>query len=177
MTSKLDQLERELEYAGDTRWITSTVALFAIVVFVLSGSKVLPTALGLTDPGAALRSGMITAFLLNVALILFAWRRSVQLAMSFGERDAAKRQAIEWAYVDDVTGLYNRRFFNQRLTRLTASQRRPVTLLLIDLDRFKEINDLFGHDAGDEVLLSVSHTIQSESPKDAACMRMGGDEF
>jgi len=177
MTSKLDQLERELEYAGDTRWITSTVALFAIVVFVLSGSKVLPAALGLSDPGAALRSGLVTAFLLNVALILFAWRRSVQLALSFTERDDAKRQAIEWAYVDDVTGLYNRRFFNQRLSRLTASKRRPIALLLIDLDRFKEINDLFGHDAGDEVLLAVSHTIQSESPADGACMRMGGDEF
>ena len=177
MTSKLDQLERELEFAGDTRWITSTVAMFAIVVFTISGTRVLPMVLGMNESDPSLRSGLVTAFLLNVALVLFAWRRSVQLTRSFAERDAAKRQAIEWAYVDDVTGLYNRRFFNQRLARLMAAKTSPITLLLIDLDRFKEINDLFGHDAGDEALVAVSQRIQAQSPPDAACMRMGGDEF
>jgi diguanylate cyclase (GGDEF)-like protein len=177
MTSKLDELERELEVAGDTRWITSTVALFAILVFAISGTKVLPAVLGFQAMDPPLHSGLVPAFLLNVALVLFAWRRSVQLAKSFAERDAAKRQAIEWAYVDDVTGLYNRRLFNQRLARLTETKGASVTLLLIDLDRFKEINDLFGHDARDEALVATARKIQEISPAQASCVRMGGDEF
>jgi diguanylate cyclase (GGDEF)-like protein len=177
MTTTLDELERELEYTAVTRWITSTVAMFSILVVVVSGTQVLPIALGFSDASLAEKSGLVAAFLLNVALTLFAWRRSEQLKLSFAERDAAKRQAIEWAFVDDVTGLYNRRFFNQRFARLVASDTRPVALLLIDLDRFKEVNDLFGHDAGDEVLLSVSRTLREISPGEASCMRLGGDEF
>ena len=177
MNATLVELERELEYSNDTRWITTTVALFGMVVFVISGSQIMPIALGISAAATAIKSGLVTAFLLNIALILFCCRRSVQLRASFAERDRAKRQAIEWAYVDDVTGLYNRRFFNQRVARLIASQTRPLTLILIDLDRFKEVNDLFGHDAGDEVLVSVASTIKSCSPEGASCMRMGGDEF
>jgi diguanylate cyclase (GGDEF)-like protein len=177
MNATLEELERELEYSGDTRWITFTVALFSIVVFSVSGSKVMPIVFGLSSASPAEQSSLVAGFLLNVALVLFSWRRSEQLRLSFAERDQAKRQAIEWAYVDDVTGLYNRRFFNQRVSRLIASATRPITLILIDLDRFKEVNDLFGHDAGDEVLQSVARTIKACSPETASCMRLGGDEF
>ena len=177
MNATLEELERELEYSADTRWITLTVALFSILVFAISGSQVMPIVLGISQQSAAVQSGFISAFLLNVALVLFSWRRSEELRLSFAERDAAKRQAIEWAYVDDVTGLYNRRFFNQRVSRLIASKVRPLALLLIDLDRFKEVNDLFGHDAGDEVLVAVSRMIREASPASASCMRLGGDEF
>jgi diguanylate cyclase (GGDEF)-like protein len=151
--------------------------VFSIIVFAISGSQVMPIVLGMAHRPPAVASALIAGFLLNVALVLLAWRRSVQLQVSFAERDQAKRQAIEWAYVDDVTGLYNRRFFNQRVSRLIASPTRPITLILIDLDRFKEVNDLFGHDAGDEVLQSVARTIKSCSPPEASCMRLGGDEF
>jgi diguanylate cyclase (GGDEF)-like protein len=177
MNATLEELERELEYSGDTRWITYTVALASLVVFSVSGSQVMPLVLGLSARSLVEESGLVAAFLLNIALLLFAWRRSEQLRLSFTERDRAKRQAMEWAYVDDITGLYNRRFFSQRVSRLIASPTRPITLLLIDLDRFKEVNDLFGHDAGDEVLQAVASTIKACSPETASCMRIGGDEF
>jgi diguanylate cyclase (GGDEF)-like protein len=82
---------------------------------------------------------------------------------------------------DSLTGLANRRLFNDRLGfALRAAQGRPdltVGLLYIDLDDFKPVNDTYGHDAGDEVLLLTAHRLrQTVRPRDTVA-RLGGDEF
>ena len=160
---------------SDTRWITGTVALFAIAVFAVSGSQVLPVILA---PGKhALEPSYATAFLLNIALILFAWRRSVQLKKTFAERDAAQNRAYELAHRDEVTGLLNRRRLKEMLRDLCAEKTAKSALLLIDLDGFKKINDLYGHPVGDEILVRTAERIVEICPPDAACVRLGGDEF
>jgi diguanylate cyclase (GGDEF)-like protein len=162
---------------GDTRWITGTVALLGIGVFVLSGSQVLPSLLiGGEAAGAAPRE-MVTAFLLNIALVLFAWRRSVQLRQVSLERDAAKHRVHQLAYFDEVTGIHNRRWLNELIADLPPNRSESTALLLIDLDRFKKVNDLFGHPAGDELLAITASRIQEACPNDASCVRLGGDEF
>jgi two-component system CheB/CheR fusion protein len=83
---------------------------------------------------------------------------------------------------DPLTGLANRTLFMSRLaTALKPRSGRParsdVGLLYIDLNRFKPVNDLYGHDAGDEVLLTCSHRITSVVRPQDTVARLGGDEF
>jgi diguanylate cyclase (GGDEF)-like protein len=95
--------------------------------------------------------------------------------------DRRVRRSLEHtAFLDPLTGLSNRRLFNERLSSALAWSRReslPCAVLLIDLDRFKEVNDTLGHAAGDRLLIEVSDRIRAfaKVPEDAA--RLGGDEF
>ena len=81
---------------------------------------------------------------------------------------------------DDLTELCNKRFFERYLKNavLTAKQSgKPLTLMMIDVDEFKSINDQFGHIAGDNVLRSVSQIMLKCTRRSDACCRYGGDEF
>jgi diguanylate cyclase (GGDEF)-like protein len=83
---------------------------------------------------------------------------------------------------DPLTGLGNRLLFSEKLSealRLRPS-RRPIAdvgVLYIDLDKFKSVNDTYGHDAGDEVLLNVAHRLRSTVRPEDTVARLGGDEF
>jgi diguanylate cyclase len=81
---------------------------------------------------------------------------------------------------DDLTGLPNRRLFHDRLgTQLLAAQRnkRPAGVLLMDLDRFKEVNDTLGHEAGDQLLTSFAVRMNEVLRSSDTVARLGGDEF
>ncbi|GAV21881.1 GGDEF domain-containing protein [Carboxydothermus pertinax] len=78
-------------------------------------------------------------------------------------------------YLDALTGLNNRRYFYERLSRLKTKN--SFSLLLIDIDDFKRINDTYGHAAGDLVLQQVAKTLQSVTRKNDLIARWGGDEF
>jgi diguanylate cyclase (GGDEF)-like protein len=85
----------------------------------------------------------------------------------------------ELAVLDPLTGLYNRRFVEDRLrTEITRVERHgdPLMVLVLDLDDFKKINDHFGHAAGDLVLKEVAHRIRKAIRASDFAVRMGGDE-
>lgn len=176
MKSSLYKLEDD-RASQDDPGITTTVALLAIVVFTVSGSQTVPILIESANQGRSVDPALISAFLLNIALVLLAWRRSVQLRSTSAERDAAKSYAETLAYRDEVTGLANRRRLNEALERLCSAESNDAALLLIDLDHFKKINDLYGHAAGDELLSVVANRLVNASPPDAMCFRQGGDEF
>ena len=77
------------------------------------------------------------------------------------------------ANTDVLTGLYNRRYFYERIENCHAPQ---VSLLYVDLDNFKLINDLHGHQVGDDTLKTVGDILRFCCPDDLIC-RIGGDEF
>ena len=84
------------------------------------------------------------------------------------------------AQTDSLTGLYNRRALTEQLTRAAARARRheePLSVLMIDLDRFKQTNDSFGHEAGDQVLCTVADCLREVLRVDDIYGRWGGDEF
>jgi diguanylate cyclase len=95
-------------------------------------------------------------------------------------RKEAEKHVRFLAHCDTLTGLPNRASFNKRLdqeieTALTIG--RPLAVLFLDLDRFKEVNDLFGHAAGDRALISVAQCISGVLDKNQTLARLGGDEF
>ena len=84
------------------------------------------------------------------------------------------------AQTDSLTGLYNRRALTEHLTRAAAHARRhdePLSVLMIDLDRFKQTNDTFGHEAGDQVLCTIADCMRDVLRGDDVYGRWGGDEF
>ena len=93
---------------------------------------------------------------------------------------ASVAQTIEMAVTDGLTGLHNRRYLDSHLATLferARNRRRPLSLMITDIDRFKSINDTYGHDAGDEVLREFATRLRKNVRGiDLAC-RMGGEEF
>lgn len=91
-----------------------------------------------------------------------------------------QRRLIWQADHDDLTGLINRRAFESILARILHSKRasdHPFTLLFMDLDRFKQVNDQGGHAAGDELLRQLARVMQSRVRESDMLARLGGDEF
>jgi len=98
------------------------------------------------------------------------------------ERRKAEQEIMRLAHYDPLTGLANRRSFTGRLEAEIAASARSgkggqLALMLLDLDRFKEVNDLFGHAAGDAVLQKVAHCASSVLRHGQMLARLGGDEF
>jgi diguanylate cyclase (GGDEF)-like protein len=101
----------------------------------------------------------------------------LRLAMAKERAELEQRRA---ASLDPLTGIANRRAFFDRgvpLLGRAVGERRPATLLLFDLDRFKEVNDTAGHQAGDHVLKSFSDLVASALPAGDLFGRLGGEEF
>lgn len=111
--------------------------------------------------------------------LLFALVAALSRKSALRER-RARRLAETVALLDPLTGLGNRRLFNERLETALADYRGkgvPCALLLIDLDRFKQTNDTYGHAAGDRLLVEIGHLLRSIAPSAEDAARLGGDEF
>jgi diguanylate cyclase (GGDEF)-like protein/PAS domain S-box-containing protein len=96
------------------------------------------------------------------------------------EIDKMKEEALILSYTDDLTGMYNHRFFIHQLTMEVDRQKRypsPLSLLMIDIDYFKNYNDTNGHLAGDKVLRAISLIIQHAVRQTDIVARYGGEEF
>ncbi len=95
--------------------------------------------------------------------------------------NATKEQELKRiATVDGLTGLYNRRYYDEQIIKEIAKVKRkgpPVSLLMFDLDRFKTTNDTYGHAAGDEVLKVFAQIIKSTCRQEDIPCRYGGEEF
>jgi predicted signal transduction protein with EAL and GGDEF domain len=105
---------------------------------------------------------------------------TTRLDAAYKELESTNARLKETSFKDDVTGLYNRRFFSLRLEEELSRYRRfnhPVSVVLLDLDSFKSINDEFGHPAGDDTLREVSQILMKHSRGINVVSRYGGDEF
>jgi diguanylate cyclase (GGDEF)-like protein/PAS domain S-box-containing protein len=103
--------------------------------------------------------------------------RVIGTRLDVTERRAADERLRWLAEHDPLTGLYNRAYFQDALTLRLEEEGSGTGLLLIDLDRFKHVNDSHGHDAGDALLRAVAQELARAFPKPAAAARYGGDEF
>lgn len=157
------------------------IATAAIIMFVGTGGTVVPQVIrSLAGYGIGPDKALLNALLLNIALIIFGWRRYRQLSAEVEERRRAEEHARLLAETDPLTGYLNRRSFADELNRLiTESQAKVlgVVVMMIDLDNFKQVNDYNGHGAGDEMLQRTASRIASTMPDHTLKARIGGDEF
>jgi diguanylate cyclase (GGDEF)-like protein len=103
-----------------------------------------------------------------------------RLDSAYKQIESSSAQLKEFSFKDEVTGLYNRRFFSIRLEEEVSRYRRfnhPVSVVLLDLDQFKLINDELGHPAGDETLRGMADILLKHSRGINVICRYGGDEF
>jgi two-component system cell cycle response regulator len=94
-------------------------------------------------------------------------------------RDNVKA-SIELAVVDPLTGVHNRRYFESHLAALVADaadRGRPLALMILDIDHFKDVNDTYGHDAGDKVLKGFTERVRKVVRASDLICRLGGEEF
>lgn len=117
-------------------------------------------------------------FALGAALLLLAINADQQGARTARRLERERRRAVHDALHDALTRLPNRRAFDRRLRRLAADGRGPASLLLVDLDGFKQLNDTLGHEAGDIALVQVAAALRAAvKSHEGLCCRWGGDEF
>jgi diguanylate cyclase (GGDEF)-like protein len=119
-----------------------------------------------------LAAGLIVTLFLAVYLAL-ASRNSLQLSL-------ANRRVLELAQTDILTGLPNRAYLLEQLHKISVSEQAPSTgfsILMLDLDRFKNVNDSLGHAAGDALLRQVARRLCSTLRESDVLARFGGDEF
>lgn len=105
---------------------------------------------------------------------------ATRLDAAYKELESTNAKLKETSFKDDVTGLYNRRFFSIRLEEEMQRHRRfnhPVSVVLLDLDGFKAVNDELGHAVGDETLRDVAQILMKHSRGINVVARWGGDEF
>ena len=117
---------------------------------------------------------LFNVYVITQEILIKRLRR--QLAEKQGHSDLLRNLAM----VDPLTGLYNRRFAEQRLAAEVARSERkghPLTVLTVDLNNFKQINDTYGHPAGDQVLLEFAARLNHVIRGSDLAVRLGGDEF
>ncbi|MFN3975779.1 MAG: GGDEF domain-containing protein [Aquificaceae bacterium] len=108
------------------------------------------------------------------------YNMAVSLKQAFEELKEKQRELEELAYYDPLTGLPNRRFFFEHANLILESAKRyknHFALLLMDLDHFKKINDVYGHEAGDLLLKRFADVLRKNSRKSDVPARLGGEEF
>lgn len=101
----------------------------------------------------------------------------VGMTRDIEERRRSEQEVLFLSYHDQLTGLYNRRFYEEELRRLDTERNLPLTLILADVNGLKLTNDAFGHLAGDQLLIRTSQILKQECREDDILARIGGDEF
>lgn len=123
---------------------------------------------------------ILTSNRLLVELETEVGKRTHELETLLEESHRMKQHYRNLSLVDELTGLYNRRFFfseSKRTLGLALRYQHPLSLLLLDLDRFKRVNDTFGHAMGDTVLKSVAKALEAQLRESDILARIGGEEF
>ena len=159
--------------------IVLTVLITAVLLLIWNGSSLFHRLQIAGNFGPQLRI-YSTALTLNVALILFGWRRYVDLQHEAEMRAEQERRAVVLATTDSITGLYNRKGFADEAAELcTHGKARNDTLVMVSfrVQRFKTVNDQHGYETGDRLLKSIAVAVKEAVGRDAIVARLSGDEF
>lgn len=107
-------------------------------------------------------------------------RRTQELEAALAEAEELKRRYQHLSIIDELTGIHNRRFFFPEAHAALASavrHRHPFSIMMVDLDHFKQINDVYGHGMGDKVLQVTAALLKGQTREGDIIARFGGEEF
>jgi diguanylate cyclase (GGDEF)-like protein len=157
------------------------ILISAVMLLIWNGATFFSQIAYATDdrigPGLQIAS---TALTLNVALILFGWRRYVDLQHEGELRADSEQRAAIMAETDAMTGLYNRKGFadhGHQLCAAAAERGHKLVILSIQMHRYKSINDRHGFEVGDQLLRLIAKSMQDSVLSEAVIARLSGDEF
>lgn len=163
-----------------TDWFVLAILVAAVAMLIWNGSDFF---IRLTSAGGRLGAEAkvaATALTLNVALILFGWRRYADLLHEAEMRRDSEARAALIASTDAMTGLLNRKGFAEKGEAMREQARidgRQLGLMSIQLNRFKTVNDRHGYDVGDQVIRAMAETLVDGAGDGALVARLSGDEF
>ena len=160
--------------AGETHLPPWRLALLAGASLMAPGVLVIDTVTGRPVDVPVVAAGCVILFLLVIARLGGLVN---DLRATLRERHSLERELERRAMHDPLTGLPNRVLFYDRLEHALMRRGEQAAVLFLDLDDFKNVNDTFGHQAGDELLCRVSETIRSAVRPSDTVARLGGDEF
>lgn len=161
-------------------WVVLGTVIAAVILLIGNGTdffRQLDQAEVILGPGAQVAAIALT---LNVALILFGWRRYVDLQHETERRLEGERSAAIAASTDPVTGLLNRKGFadsTEDIRCQAAKDGHSVLIVSLQLHRFRAIYDRHGFDTGDSLLRGIAVTVLENSGEGSVVGRIGGDEF
>ena len=173
-------------------WLWSMAVIVMLLLTFAVFSMSFPGLVKVDDPFFEASLNRAVRGLIGLVLIFNAYTIYQQITVKRLRRDFSTKieemrilqaRAEEFerlALVDSLTGLSNRRVAEERLASEAARSERyghPLTVISFDLDKFKQINDTYGHPAGDQVLKDFAHRLGSAIRKSDIAARMGGDEF
>ncbi len=169
-------LFRYFKHSGDWKIILAIVATITATTLLSIEHELFEAfyEFSRTHEDLELDEAAILVVNLVFGLAWFLVHRSRQLVRAVRERDRARREARRAARHDVLTGLANRRAFVDHLSGMTGG---TSVVMMLDLDRFKAINDLHGHGCGDFVLDEFARRIVAECAQGDFAARLGGDEF
>jgi diguanylate cyclase (GGDEF)-like protein len=156
------------------------ILIAAVFLLIWNGSEFFQR---LSFAGTLIGPGLqvtLIALILNVALILFGWRRYVDLQHETEMRKEGEARAALIASTDGMTGLLNRKGFADRgdeLRQQATAEGRQLVILSLQLNRFKAVNDRHGYDIGDRTLRMIASTMEETAGAGRLVARLAGDEF
>ncbi|HDZ56399.1 MAG TPA: GGDEF domain-containing protein [Pseudomonas xinjiangensis] len=132
---------------------------------------------GLIPPSYLSSHGVGIGIVLEALTLAFIISHRIKILEDIrSSQDELKKQAA----TDPLTKLYNRRFFFSEadyLLELAKNSRTPLSILMVDIDHFKSVNDSYGHACGDQVIIELAHTLKKQSRAKDVVARFGGEEF
>ena len=186
LQAKLQRLERR------DWWLWSMAVIVMLLLTFAVFSMSFPGLVKVDDPIFQASLNRAVRGLIGLVLIFNAYTIYQQITVKRLRRDFSRKieemrilqvraeKFEQLAQVDSLTGLSNRRVAEERLASEAARSQRyghPLTVISFDLDKFKQINDAYGHPAGDQVLKVFAKRLESAVRKSDTAARMGGDEF
>jgi diguanylate cyclase (GGDEF)-like protein len=168
------QLRATLAGRPQPRPANRRLSVMPYAAVLATGALLLFSAVTHTADLVAIAIGSVTVTVLVAGRQAVALRDNVLL---LDDLDARQRQLAHQATHDVLTGLPNRTVLVREITAALAENPAAVSVALIDLDDFKEINDDLGHAVGDALLIAVAERIAEQLPPDATGARLGGDEY
>ena len=161
--------------------VTGGIVVAATIMFIGTGTSVMTSAIDtIKGVGGGGNNTLSVALLLNIALMLFGWRRYRDLTREVADRKVAEERAQTLALKDPLTNFHNRRALSELGAEMIAKairRQKSLAMLMLDLDNFKNVNDVHGHAIGDALLQSVADEVAKLMPPNALTARLGGDEF